>query len=470
MRVLHTRGAVARSRLAAAPWPTLFLALLAVLCAPSPAPAAPAAPDLPVLADLRGPVAEAAALPLWHARSVLPSAAQTMAFAAGSVAVSVIFVESDGSADRDREDWKRRDPRYPGDRRTNVLIQVQAALDWWSARSPDATLQLSMPAAGEYGAPRTVTTRYEPITRPVGQFDFGPGFSDAGWRWQIMGKLGFKHDASDDSPPPERAYADEVRRRNGTDWAFVLYVVDSLKDADGMFPDGAVAYTADLFGPYTVLTYDNDGYGFARFGAVLAHEMGHEFGALDEYAPPFAGYPSTGGLFSGYLGVKNRNAVRGGTTDLPCIMRGSQETLDAFADGALCPSTVGQTGFRASNRDMRPDVISTKPLFTPEQPVAVAGGVFTLGGTVREQPWPHGVSTVGPPFTRDVSIFVPHDLQYRVDGGDWLPLTAEDGAFDRPTERWTFTTAPLSPGQHVLDVQGTTGLTAGFSLPVTAAP
>ena len=35
-----------------------------------------------------------------------------------------------------------------------------------------------------------------------------------------------------------------------------------------------------------MLTYDNDGYGFANFDAVLAHEMGHVFGALDEYAPP----------------------------------------------------------------------------------------------------------------------------------------------------------------------------------------
>ena len=121
-----------------------------------------------------------------------------------------------------------------------------------------------------------------------------------------------------------------MRRKTGADWAFVLYVVDSLRDADGMFRDGAVAYTADLYGPYMVLTYDNDGYRFRHFDAVLAHEMGHVFGALDEYAPPRPGYPSTGDLTAGYLGVRNRNAVKGGTTDLPCIMRGSQATLDAF--------------------------------------------------------------------------------------------------------------------------------------------
>jgi len=438
--------------------------------APASGRAGESQPVLPVLDDLRGSVATGASLPLWRARGVLPSAKQTMAYAAGSVAVSVIFVESDGSIDKNRESWTRQDPRYPGNRRANVLAQVQQALDWWNARSPDGSLHISVPAAGQYGAPRRMTTGYEPITRPVGEFAYDYRRSDAGWRWQIMGRLGFRHDAEDDSPPPERAYADKVRRSNNTDWAFVLYVVDSLKDADGMFPDGAVAYTSDLYGPYTVLTYDNDGYGFENFAAVLAHEMGHQFGALDEYMPPYPGYPSTGGLFSGYLGVKNRNALRGGTTDLLCIMRGSQETLDAFASGRLCPSTVGQTGFRASNADQRPDVVATQPLFTPGEPVAAAGGTVSLAGTVREQPWPHGVSTVGPPFTRDVSIFVPHDLQYRVDGGEWLPLTAADGAFDRPVEAWTLTTAPLSQGPHVLEVQGTTGLTAGFTLSVTASP
>ena len=76
-----------------------------------------------------------------------------------------------------------------------------------------------------------------------------------------------------------------------------------------MFRNKVVAYTADLFGPYSMLTYDNDGYGFANFDAVLAHEMGHVFGALDEYEPPAPGYPSTGDLTSGYLGVRNGNAV-----------------------------------------------------------------------------------------------------------------------------------------------------------------
>jgi hypothetical protein len=191
--------------------------------------------------------------------------------------------------------------------------------------------------------------------------------------------------------------------------------------------------------------------------------MGHVFGALDEYAPPRTGYPSTGDLTSGYLGVRNRNAVKGGTTDLACIMRGSQATLDAFVMGELCPSSLGQTGLRDGDADAHPNVVDTRPRFDSEAPVGAAGGVTTMTGTVREQPWPRGTSSVGIPFRHDISIFVPHALQFRVDGGAWLPLVAVDGAFDEPVEKWQLTTASLATGTHTLEVEGETGETAGFT-------
>jgi hypothetical protein len=447
----------------------------ASLAAAAPVTAAPIPqrPAPPLLDDLRGSRAREAALALplaLGARGALPTTGETAAFAAGKVAVAVVFVESDGSLDPSTENWSRPDPLAPGDRRANVLAKVQAALTWWNARSPDGSLEAFLPAAGQYGAPRTVTTRFEPISRPIGQFAKDYRLSDAGWRWQIMGKLGYAHDRIDDIPLPERAYADTVRRKTGADWAFVLYVVDSLRDADGMFPDGAIAYTADLYGPYMVLTYDNDGYGFRHFDAVLAHEMGHVFGALDEYAPPRPGYPSTGDLTSGYLGVRNRNAVKRGTTDLPCLMRGSQDTLDAFVEGELCPSSVGQTGLRDGDADARPNVVDTRPWFAAAAPVFAANGVVTMTGSVREQPWPRGTSSVGIPFRHDISIFVPHDLRFRIDAGEWLPLVAVDGRFDQPVEQWRLSTAPLTAGAHTLEVEGTTGEPAGFVRELTAGP
>jgi hypothetical protein len=73
-------------------------------------------------------------------------------------------------------------------------------------------------------------------------------------------------------------------------------------------------------------------------------------------------------------------------------------------------------------------------------------------------------------FRHDLSIFAPHALGYRVDGGDWQPIAATDGAFGESTEGWTLTTGPLTTGHHVLELEGTTGETAGRTRDLWAGP
>ena len=401
---------------------------------------------------------------------MLPGARDTAAYAAGRVAVGVVFLESDGTKMASTEDWSDA-------RRNLVLAKIQNALDWWNARSPDGSLEVFMPTAGAYGAPQMVATSYEPINGVI-QYGYGRHknvLSDAAWRWQAMATLGFGHDASDDRPYPETLYADRIRRLNGAVWGFVVYVADSLNDPDGAFRkdafgNTAIAYTADLFGPYSVLTYDNDGYGFANFDAVLAHEMGHVFGALDEYAPPGPGYPSTPHLYSGYLGVRNGNADQGGSTHYDCIMRGSQQTVDSFDFGDLCRWTKGQTGLRDSDADTHPDVVDTRPAFVTGLEATAGDATVTLRGTVVERPRHRGRISTGVYFRHDLSINVPHDVRYRVDGGAWQPLSATDGAFDEPSEGWKLTTETLTQGHHVLDLEGTTGETTGRTRDLWAGP
>jgi hypothetical protein len=45
-------------------------------------------------------------------------------------------------------------------------------------------------------------------------------------------------------------------------------------------------------------------------------------------------------------------------------------------------------------------------------------------------------------------------VQYRIDKGDWVPATANDGIFDSGREAFQFVTAPLSPGKHSVEVLG----------------
>ena len=422
--------------------------------------------------------------------SGLPTATEPAAFAAGSVAVSVIFTQSSGAGGAAHtEHWATLDkygtagltnPAYPNltPREVYILGQIQAALDWWTARAPAAAhLSFVLPAYGTLGYPRQIKIAREPI-------DVASS-NDQAWRHPIMAKLGFRASNSADSPPPETAYDNAVRKANHTDWAFTVYVVDSLHDdatathdkTPGAFPDGVFAYTFDLFGPYSVTTYDNDSYGPTNYGAVLAHEIGHVFGALDEYAAE-AGYPSTGSDYSGYLWVRNANAVKGGTTDDVCIMRGGSEGVAAYLGkpygsdeqvGGLCPSTEGQIGWRVTRNGL-PDVVDTAPTVTVAAPRSTDGTTVTVAGKAHENAWPPGHNAKGRAFSRGISIFVPHDLRYSIDGAASAPVTTvtRSGAkasFSFAVDTSTLAAGPDSaaPTRHTVTVQATTGTSAAGS-------
>ena len=428
--------------------------------------------------------------------SGLPTATEPAAFAAGSVAVSVIFPQSSGAGGTTHtEKWTTLDQygtkgltsaAYPNltPRQVYILGQIQQALDWWAARAPAAAhLSFVLPAYGTLGYPRQVKVAREPID--IASSD------DQAWRHPIMARLGFKAASSADAPPPETAYDNAVRKANHTDWAFTVYVVDSLHDdaasthgkTPGEFPDGAFAYTYDLFGPYSVTTYDDASYGPANFGAVLGHEIGHVFGALDEYAAD-TGYPSTGSDYSGYLWVRNANAVRGGTTHDVCIMRGGSEGLAAFYGraygtdqqvGGICPSTAGQVGWRVT-RDGLPDVIDTTPTVTVAPPTSTDGTTVTVSGRARENAWPPGHNAKGRAFSRGISIFVPHDLQYSIDGGASKAVTTVTASGARVSFGFAVDTSALgdgpyagAPTRHLVTVQATTGTTASGSAVLWAA-
>jgi hypothetical protein len=424
--------------------------------------------------------------------ATVQTATAPMAYAAGTVAVSIIFPQSTATAPKHSENWTKSDPNpvydqldpaYPKltARQGYIVAEVSKALLWWQARAPAAAhLTFVLPALGKLGAPRQITVAREPIAIA--------STNDQAWRHPIMRQLGHPAVGAADSPPPERAYDNAVRKANGTDWAFTLYVVDSLHDGTaattpGEFPDGAFAYTYDLFGPYTVTTYDNATYTPGNFDGVLAHEIGHEFGALDEYKAP-AGYPSAGTLFSGYLWVKNANAVQGGKTHDVCIMRGGDEGLKAYqgattygsdvGDGTgICPSTRGQIGWRVTPPNTLPDVVDTTPTVKLQQP-ALDGTSATVSGVATEHPWAPGHNAKGRAFAKGISIFVPHALQYSVDGGAWNAAVLSGSGASRT---FSFTAALSGPGpdakaptRHVVAVQVTTGTTAASSVIAWSAP
>ena len=163
-----------------------------------------------------------------------------------------------------------------------------------------------------------------------------------------------------------------------------------------MFRNHVVAYTADLFGPYSMLTYDNDGYHFANFDAVLAHEMGHVFGALDEYAPPSPGYPSTGDLTSGYLGraqpQRRERRDHGPAVHHARLQRDAERVRERRAL-PLDDRTDRAAGRRRATRD--PTWWTRGRRSRPGWSRRTASGAVTLRGAVAERPRKRGVISTG---------------------------------------------------------------------------
>lgn len=335
-------------------------------------------------------------------------------YMAGDIAVRLLLPESDGSIDPSIEDWTP-------DQIEAVRTQVQAALDWWAAQLPLARLRFQLVV-------EVAPTGYEPIRYSV---------SDEGlWISDVLGRLGF------DGPSYfDQAYAaaEALRDETGADWATTLFVVNSANYSSGFFPDGRFAY-AYINGPFLVLTSDAGSYGTRRMAAIAAHEFGHIFGALDQYAAARISCDRR----SGYLDIPNSNSVYGRCgAGTPSIML---EPNGAFAAGLIDQSALHQVGYRDSDGDGLIDPLDTQPvLLLSETASTAADGRPVLEGHASELPLPA-------PYQIGVTLNHVATVEYRVDGGPWSPALASDGAFDSVEERFS-AELPLYDGSYTVELR-----------------
>lgn len=257
----------------------------------------------------------------------------------GSVAVGLVFVESDGTIDPSTENWTAEEM-------VSVEVDLQAALDWWTAREPRADLDWVLVNEG------LAYTGYEPINRS--------STMDGLWIGEAMQSLGY---------PKVRwvfdavyAYLSDIRNAYATDWAFVVFVVDSSSDADGLFADNGFA-GAYLGGPLLFTTSDADGYA-GYLAPVFAHEIGHVFWALDQYYSARVACDKV----SGVLGAPNQNSQYSEClSDVPSVMRGG---VAPYRAGALDYYACGQVGWWDRDLDgildsIDPEVGEPKRIYLP---------------------------------------------------------------------------------------------------------
>ena len=372
----------------------------------------------------------------------------TSEYMIGKVAVAIVFPESNGSLQAQTENWS--DPR-----KLDVESRIQAAMSWWAARNPAANLSFVYVAT-------TVATGYEPIncnavaTSLPSTPPCKNGEKD--WIMDVMGRMNY---TESDYFDRVYHYDNDIRDVNGADWAFTIFVVDSLNDADGMFPDSYFAY-AYLGGPFAVTTYDNDGYGIDYYSAIIAHETGHIFYAQDEYADSKCSHTTP----SGYLNIPNENCENSGSSNVNCIMRGDIMPYYPYSTDcptcngpAVCGYTKNMLGWRDSNSNGIPDISDLPPTtvlyaYSPDptgnSTPAYYGMAYSTTAYTNSNPYTDSDPVRIP---NNISVNLIAGVEYRVDSGAWQAAVPRAGTFGHTIDSFTFTTAALADGSHALQAR-----------------
>ena len=347
--------------------------------------------------------------------SIKPGYYQTSEYMAGSVAVGIVLVQSNGKVDPSTEDWTL-------DQKRLVFDKVTTALNWWAALEPRA--HLSFVVDDHFSAP--LPTDVEPITRPYTDEKY--------WVADAMGALGY---TAISYFARVRDYNNALRDNYHTDWAFTIFVVNDAHDGDHSFSNDYFAY-AYVGGPFMVMTYNNANYGPENMDAVAAHEIGHIFYALDQYAAAGQSCVSR----SGYLAVENQNSQSGACAmNVESIMRGQ---VSPYLRHALDPYAAGQIGWHVSNGDNILDPLHTDLPITITDFVQ-SGNSVVVSGTAEIVPYPS-------PSRASVTINTLTGVQVRLDQGEWQLALPDDEAFDGVTETYHLATNVITPGLHTLQV------------------
>ena len=328
-----------------------------------------------------------------------PGYNDTSEFMAGSVAVAVFLVESNGAA----YDWSDSEVNQ-------TLDGIYAGLSWWASQERKARLAFS------YELHVRPPTAWEPIQNPL---------SDD-WIWidGILADFGYT-----DADPWAKAlrFANDLRQRLRTDWGYSIFVADSDAAVNlGRFTDNQYAH-GYYGGPWlTMSRYSSWAYNSADyFRVVPAHETGHIFYATDEY-------DSNPVEYSGYLNCPDSNGASG-------IM--NRNTLGVSA------STRCQVGWVDADGGGVLDILDVPPettlsAHTPnptnETRVAYLGNATVVPLPNRNPQGPRNDVTIG----RILGV------DFRLDGGAWQTAEAVDGSFDGAQEAYHFT-AGFPVASHV---------------------
>jgi hypothetical protein len=330
-----------------------------------------------------------------------PNVWETSEYMIGKVGVYIIFVESNGELDPDLYDWSETSIDW-------AKNGIYKALNWWKSQYPFRNPKLEF-----YVNVETVIgyTKYEPMLHPWED--------DKLWVPDVLKRLGCGDGSNYDEIGKSCAHT--IRQNWKMDWAFIIFVVNSGVGQPGWPSRRAFAY---INGPYIVLPfgwfYHMMFEGTDGLASVVAHEIGHIFGATDEYN----GKPE----LSGYLYELDDD--------------GSSCIMDSY-EWCISRGTMRQIGWVDDNNNGHPDILENRPsiiLLNNTSPVTDADEIV-IEGVFKLEPYP-----CKRPGCRPVTI------------NSVIPINATgvlmalDGPFDTAYEPFRLIYRPNMPGYHTISI------------------
>ncbi len=281
-------------------------------------------------------------------------------FMLGRVAVTPVFLESNGQQDANTENWN------------SALIQqtlqnVQTGANWWVdlLAEQNSVHSLEFVFDNTY-ATNPVATRYEPISRPSNDY--------ALWVEEFL--VGVGQTGSTSLEMNMRAFNNAQRQKLSADWAFTIFVANSNADPDGLFsPNGTFPRAFSFAGGLFVVSPST------RPASTFAHEIGHIFWAKDEYP---------GGASSadrrGYYNTQNVNASDNptpGFVQQPSIMAAGSLLDTAYNNFVSPASTLAMIGWQDSDSDGIFDVLDVPLELTGTGYYDSVAGAYKFKGSAR---------------------------------------------------------------------------------------
>ena len=372
--------------------------------------------------------------------------------------VSSAFYIGDYQVDLMLPESETGDENWSPTRRDEVVVGVVSGILWWVATSQKRIgrpidLSYNVTVHDPFITPHHVRTKYEPI-QTISQATAGQdavNVTDRDWIGELMENMGERGE----NPPGGASsfhtsmwdYVDKRRKEMNRDWGFIVFVVDSANDEDGMFAkvreiDQPFAY-AGRPGPHIVMTYDN-GPNSHQIGVVngmkvnMAHEMAHTIGSTEEYINGCTGFD-----LAGYFDILNINCeVIGSNTPLEdSIMRNPLNQRVAFPQLSLSSPVRHMAGWRDSDSDGLFDPVDTVPILNVESiRLDETSQQYVYSGFATDVPYSIPKTNIRPAVTINTIKYV----AYRIDDGDWYLCQPADSDQETPNENFDKTAEDFS--------------------------